>query len=136
MHSSRHVGRAGRPPGLVVYGRVVFVLGIRAMEHQVVTRWVTVVNPQGIHARPANMVANQSAQFTADIEIDKDGETADGKSILSILTLAAVQGTRLSVTARGPDAEQAVAALAELFEKGFEEDAAATSSADRDDGSE
>ncbi|MHB0958001.1 MAG: HPr family phosphocarrier protein [Pirellulaceae bacterium] len=84
-------------------------------------RVVTVRNPQGLHARPADMFVRLAVQFTAHIEIVKDGEPFDGKSILSLLTLAAEQGTELVLRARGPDAAAALDALAELFGRGFDE---------------
>lgn len=82
---------------------------------------VTVQNPQGLHARPADLLARRASQFDAQIELIKNGESADGKSILQIMTLAAEMGTVLSIRATGHDAEQAVAALTELFESGFAE---------------
>jgi len=60
-------------------------------------------------------------QFAAHIEIVKDGERYNGKSILALMTLAAEQGTTLVLRADGPDAEEAVEALAELFGRGFDE---------------
>ena len=84
-------------------------------------RVVTVRNPQGLHARPADMFVRLALQFASNIEIVKDGEPFDGKSILSLMTLAAEQGTELVLRARGPDAEAALNALAELFGRGFDE---------------
>jgi phosphocarrier protein HPr len=60
-------------------------------------------------------------QFAAHIEIVRDGERFNGKSILSLMTLAAEQGTELMLRADGPDAEEALEALAELFGRGFDE---------------
>jgi phosphocarrier protein HPr len=84
-------------------------------------RLVTVRNPQGLHARPADMFVRLALQFASHIEIVKDGERFDGKSILSLMTLAAEQGTELVLRADGPDAEEALVALAELFGRGFDE---------------
>ena len=91
------------------------------MSNGQVTQWVTVLNPQGLHARPADMLARAANRFQSQIDIVKDGETCDAKSILSILTLAATQGTRMELRARGVDAKAAITALAHLFEQGFEE---------------
>lgn len=82
---------------------------------------VTVSNPQGLHARPAEMFVRMANQFQANIEVIKDGECVDGKSILEILTLFAVQGTQLSIRATGCDAPDAVKALTELVAEGFAE---------------
>jgi phosphocarrier protein len=65
------------------------------------------------------MFAELAGKYTARIEIIKDNERVDGKSILSIMTLAAEQGTALDIEAVGEDAEVAIDALAELFEQGF-----------------
>ena len=83
---------------------------------------VVVTNPQGIHARPADLLAKTANRFSSQIEIVKGSERVDGKSILSILTLAATEGTELSLEADGPDAEEALNALAELVEQNFAED--------------
>lgn len=84
-----------------------------------VSRVVTVINPEGLHARPAYMFVELATKYAARIEVIKDNERIDGKSILSILTLGAAQGTKLSLEATGPDAEDAVTELARLFEEGF-----------------
>ena len=93
-------------------------------------RIVTIVNPQGLHARPAYMFAEMASQFDAMIELEKDGESIDGKSILSILTLAAGHGSQITLKAVGPDATAALEALGDLVEAGFpgEETADATRS--------
>ena len=59
-----------------------------------ISRTVVVTNPQGLHARPADLFVKLASQYQATIEVIKDGERVDGKSILAILTLAAVQGTQ------------------------------------------
>jgi phosphotransferase system HPr (HPr) family protein len=89
------------------------------MSQQRVTRTVTVSNPQGLHARPAFLFAQLAARYAATVEIVKEGERVDGKSILSILTLAVEQGTPLSLEAAGPDAEAALDALVDLIKRDF-----------------
>jgi phosphocarrier protein HPr len=84
-------------------------------------RTVTVTNPQGLHARPADMFVRLAMQFESEIVIVQHDERFDGKSILSVMTLAAEQGTELLLQADGPDAEEALEALAELFGRGFDE---------------
>jgi phosphocarrier protein HPr len=86
-----------------------------------VTRTVVVGNPQGLHARPAEMFVKVAGQYQARIEVVKDSQRVDGKSILNILTLAAVEGTQLCLVAVGPDAEAALDALSELFQRNFDE---------------
>ncbi len=82
---------------------------------------VTVINPMGIHMRPADLISRAAGQFESYIEIEKDGQAIDGKSIMSILTLGATQGTQLNLRASGVDAQQAIETLSQLFEEGFDE---------------
>ena len=92
------------------------------MDDQVRQVRVVVANPQGLHARPADMFVKLAMQFQSTIEVIKDRERVDGKSILSILTLAAGQGEELQIEAKGPDAEEAVRALEEQISKNFADD--------------
>jgi phosphocarrier protein HPr len=92
------------------------------MSEEKITRLVVVGNSQGLHARPADMIVKTAARFASKIELVKGTERVDGKSILAILTLAAVAGTRLSIEAKGPDAEAALDALADLFGRKFAEE--------------
>lgn len=82
---------------------------------------VIVTNPQGIHARPADMFVKLAIQFQSTIDVYKDGNRVDGKSILDMLTLAAVAGSELRIEATGPDAQQALDALTELIRQDFGE---------------
>ena len=65
-------------------------------------RTVIVTNPQGLHARPADLFVKLASQFESKIEVIKDGERVDGKSILDILTLAAVAGHAAGDRGHGP----------------------------------
>jgi phosphotransferase system HPr (HPr) family protein len=89
------------------------------------SKCVTVVNPQGFHARPAHLFVKLAGQYQATVEILKGNEVINGKSILDLLTLGAGNGTTLTLRACGPDAEDAVAALSTLVEGGFGEVASA-----------
>jgi phosphocarrier protein HPr len=91
------------------------------MNEVKVSRSVVVNNPQGIHARPANLIVRRLQPFQSKIEFVKDNHRVDAKSILDLLTLAAEQGTQLVIEATGPDAQQALDALAELFAANFAE---------------
>jgi len=86
-----------------------------------VSKPVTVVNPQGFHARPAHLFMKLAMSFQSQVEILKGNETINGKSILDLLTLGAGNGTTLTLRASGPDAQAAVEALAQLIEGGFGE---------------
>ncbi len=71
--------------------------------------------------RPADMLVRTANRFQCQIEIAKDGQAVDCKSILGILTLAASQGTQLQLRAVGGDAAEAVQAISELFAQSFHE---------------
>ena len=60
-------------------------------------------------------------QFESDVQINVNGQRVNAKSIMGLLTLAAAQGTRMTVTAQGPDADQAMLAVRELIASGFGE---------------
>jgi phosphotransferase system HPr (HPr) family protein len=92
------------------------------MSEQTLQRTVIVTNPQGLHARPADMFVKVASKFESKVEVVKDSERVDGKSILAILTLAAAEGTALQLEATGRDAAQALDALAELIRQNFSED--------------
>ena len=92
-----------------------------AVGRETLTREVVVANSQGLHARPADMLAREARKWRSRIELVSDSQRADGKSILELLTLAAESGTRLVVEATGPDAREALAAIGELFERRFNE---------------
>lgn len=89
------------------------------MGEQTVSREVVVGIPQGLHARPADLLAREARRWQSRIELVGGSTRADGKSILELLTLAAEAGTRLVIEATGPDADEAVAAIGLLFERNF-----------------
>jgi phosphotransferase system HPr (HPr) family protein len=91
------------------------------MSSTAITRTVVVRNPNGLHARPADMLVREANRHQSEIVLEKDGTRADCKSILSLLTLGAACGTEMSLIAEGADAEQAAAMIVELFENGFHE---------------
>lgn len=82
---------------------------------------LTVVNDLGLHARAAGKLVRVARRFEADIRVECEGRSADGKSIVGLLTLAASRGKSLKVTALGADAMAAIDALASLVADGFEE---------------
>jgi phosphocarrier protein HPr len=83
----------------------------------VVEREFTVRAELGLHARPAGRFVTLSGRFDAEIWVSRDGdeEWVSGNSVLSILSLAAAQGTVLRIRAEGPEAEAAVEALGALL---------------------
>ncbi|MDB4766726.1 HPr family phosphocarrier protein [bacterium] len=89
------------------------------MSNDKLSTTVTITNPQGLHMRPAYLLAETAAQFQSEIELVKDDIRVDGKSVLGILTLGAAQGTEVIVEATGEDAGDAIAKLEKLLESGF-----------------
>ena len=86
-----------------------------------IEREATIVNQEGLHARPAAQIVRLANSFVAQIELAKDGLAVNGKSIMGVMMLAAEHGSLVVIRADGPDAEQAVQALAELVASGFGE---------------
>ena len=88
-------------------------------------RTVKITNRLGLHARAAAKLVRRAGQFISAVELAREdtGQTADGKSILGVLLLAAAQGSRITIRADGPDEERAAAALAEMIEQKFGEEA-------------
>lgn len=97
------------------------------MSEPIARRKVVVTNAAGLHLRPADMFVKTARGFAAQVFVIKDSERVDGKSILSMLALAAVESTELEIEATGPDAEDAIAALCELFARNFHDDEAPAS---------
>ena len=87
-------------------------------------RSVTISNRLGLHARAAARLIRRASQFNSSVQLLRadTGETADGKSILSVLLLAAPRGTSLIIKTEGDDEERAIDALVELVEQKFGEE--------------
>lgn len=80
-----------------------------------------IVNERGLHARAASAFVTVSGRFASTIVVEKDGRSADGKSILGIVSLLGVRGSVIDVIAEGTDAKQAIDALGRLVASGFDE---------------
>ena len=87
-----------------------------------IEREVTVVNQLGLHARPAVMLVKTASQFACDVKLHKDDMEVNAKSIMGVLILAAEKGSRVKISADGPDENEALEALAKLFTEGFGEE--------------
>jgi phosphocarrier protein HPr len=79
-------------------------------------------NKFGIHARPAALFVKTVSQFQSDVQVEKEGNIASGKSIMGLLTLEGYCDSIIKVKADGPDAEQALKAIGELIDNKFFED--------------
>jgi phosphocarrier protein HPr len=88
----------------------------------VVIKTFEIRNKLGLHARVAAKLINVSTRFKAKIFFERDGKVANGKSLLSILTLACPLGSRLTIRAEGTDSQEAVRDLGKLIEDKFGED--------------
>ena len=84
-------------------------------------RTVEIVNRNGLHARPAAEIVKLSSRFNCEITLVRDDLEVNGKSIMGVMMLAAEYGSNILVRANGPDAEQAVNAIAELVAAKFGE---------------
>lgn len=80
-----------------------------------------VKNKLGLHARAAAQFVRVSSKYDSDIRIKKDGYEVDGKSILGVLSLAAIKGTTIEILTEGYDSQQAFEEISALVECGFGE---------------
>lgn len=83
---------------------------------------VPIGNRRGLHARAAAKFTKLAAQFDADIEVTRNDQTVAAQSIMGLMMLAAGMGTFIEIRAYGRQAEEAVAALADLVRRKFDED--------------
>jgi phosphocarrier protein HPr len=83
----------------------------------------TIANQLGLHLRAAAAFVKVAERFKSDVALERDGTRANGKSIIALVTLAAPAGTSVRVSADGVDADEAVAALAQLIRDRFGEGA-------------
>ncbi len=79
-----------------------------------------IINKAGLHARAASKLVEVTSRFPCDIQIGHE-KMVDGKSILSLMMLAATKGTRLNVEVDGPEEDQAMTAILALIEDKFGE---------------
>ncbi len=94
----------------------------KAADSEFQTKELTILNKSGIHARPAAMFVKIANRFGSDIFVEKDGEKINGKSIMGLMMLAAGPGSKVTVLAKGTDADAAIAELEALVKRKFDED--------------
>ena len=83
---------------------------------------VEVTNSLGLHARPAMAFVDAVQPFKVDVKVSKDDMTVDGRSIMEMMMLAAVQGSSLEIAFEGDDAANAARVIKSLFEDNFGEE--------------
>jgi phosphotransferase system HPr (HPr) family protein len=81
---------------------------------------VRIENEMGLHTRPAKSFVQLACRFESSIEVDKGGTVVNGKSIMGLMSLLVPRGTVIHIVAVGPDADEAVTALANLVQRRFE----------------
>jgi phosphocarrier protein len=82
-----------------------------------------IVNNLGLHARAATKLVQLASRFACDIEIAREGQKANAKSVMGVLLLCGAKGTFVEVTARGPSSDEAVQAIGSLIASKFGESA-------------
>lgn len=87
-----------------------------------IEREVTVRNRAGLHTRPASMLVRTASQFDSEIYLRRDNYEINGKSVIGVMTLAADQGSTLTLVVEGDDEDEAAEEIADLFEDGFGEE--------------
>ena len=91
------------------------------MSDQEYSKVLKIKNKLGLHARASAVLVRTSSKYSSEVKIIKDDYEVNGKSILGVLSLAAIKGSEVQVIARGPDAEKAIKGLQDLVESGFGE---------------
>ena len=80
-----------------------------------------IVNELGLHARAAVKLTQLAQKFPCEVVVSREGQTANGKSVMGVLLLCGSKGTKLTVKATGPQAEEAVDAIGQLIANRFGE---------------
>jgi phosphocarrier protein len=82
---------------------------------------LTIINKLGLHARAAAKLVTLASEFDSDIQVARNGQQVNGKSIMGIMMLAASKGTTLEVSAEGSDENEALTAIEKLIGERFHE---------------
>jgi phosphocarrier protein len=91
------------------------------MSETTLSKILQIKNRLGLHARAAALFVQIASRFEAEISVARDDQSVNGKSILGLMMLAAGQGADIQVSASGPDAADALAAIEDLIERRFDE---------------
>lgn len=82
---------------------------------------VKIINPAGLHTRPAATIVKLAAKFKSEFFIQKDGLNINGKSIIGVMTLAAEKGSEVTLVFEGEDEKEAAEVIIDYFKRGFDE---------------
>ncbi|MCB5260947.1 MAG: HPr family phosphocarrier protein [Candidatus Cloacimonetes bacterium] len=82
---------------------------------------VIVTNKLGLHARPSALLVRAATKYRSEFQIEKDGTTVNGKSIMGVMMLAAECGSTLELIADGVDEEYLINEITEMIDSGFGE---------------
>jgi phosphocarrier protein len=86
-----------------------------------IEKTVEIINKAGMHTRPASMLVKIASKYKSEFFIIKDGFRINGKSIIGVMTLAAEQGSKVTLEFDGADEEKACSEVSKFFENGFGE---------------
>ena len=95
--------------------------GTNASDAPVLTRCLTIRNRRGLHARAAAKFVALTERFGAAVDVVKDGQSVPARSIMGLMMLGAGLGSSIELRAEGWDAKEALEALTDLIESGFNE---------------
>jgi len=82
---------------------------------------IKIINKLGLHARAASKLSSTCAKFASKVTVTKDSKAVDGKSIMSLMLLAAPMGTALEITCTGADEQEELKAIVALINNRFDE---------------
>lgn len=81
-----------------------------------------IINKLGLHARAAAKLVKLSSSFASSIDIEKEGQRVNSKSIMGVMMLAASHGSKVTIFADGEDEQEALAAVVDLINRRFDEE--------------
>lgn len=86
------------------------------------SRTVEIINKLGMHARAAAKFVNLASMFNSNVQVERNGQKVDGKSIMGVMMLAAAKGTEITLHIIGDDADACIDDLENLINNRFDED--------------
>ena len=93
-----------------------------AVPPDAISRELPIINKRGLHARASAKFVQMVERFNADVWVTRGGETVGGTSIMGLMMLSAAPGTTILVSAKGPEAQAALEAIAALVASKFNEE--------------